>query len=60
MRNSFFPRAKPPFWVSPRHQPWYDVPIFTFEGVTRNGDGVTFPGGGCHRRHRVTDAHIVL
>jgi len=44
MRNSFFPGAKPPIWVSRRHQPWYDVRFFTFEGVTSGGEGVTFLG----------------
>jgi hypothetical protein len=49
MRISFLPRAKPPIWVSPRLQPWCDVRFLTFEGVTRHGDGVTFPGRGCHQ-----------
>ena len=49
MRKSFFPGAKPPIWVSRRHQPWYDVRFFTFEGVTSGGEGVTFWGRGCHQ-----------
>ena len=44
MRNSFFPGAKSPIWVSRRHQPCYDVRFFTFEGVTSGGEGVTFWG----------------